>query len=241
VKEGGQIPVETIAIVNENTDYGTSVAELVSQAADAAGFKVAAQIPYNANTTDVSAQVLQLKEKDPDVVLFVSYTSDAILYMKTMQNLEYLPPMVIGDDSGFSDPSFLESVADIAQGAINRSAWSAGEPDSVSYRLNEMFKEKTGHDIDDTTGRAMQGFFVLADAINRAGSTDAEAIRQALAATDLGPSQLMMGFDGVKFDEKGQNVLATTLLIQLKGDEYVAVWPADKAVAPLELPFQGRK
>jgi branched-chain amino acid transport system substrate-binding protein len=241
VKEGGQIPVETIAIVNENTDYGTSVAELVSQAAAESGFKVAAQIPYNANTTDVSAQVLQLKEEDPDVVVFVSYTSDAILYMKTMQNLEYLPPMVIGDDAGFSDPSFLESVADIAQGAINRSAWSAGEPGSVTYKLNEMFKEKTGRDLDDTTGRAMQGFFVLADAINRAGSTDAEAIRQALAATDLGPSQLMMGFEGVKFDEKGQNVLATTLLIQLKGDEYVAVWPEDKAVAPLELPFQGRK
>jgi branched-chain amino acid transport system substrate-binding protein len=51
----------------------------------------------------------------------------------------------------------------------------------------------------------------------------------------------MMGFDGVKFDERGQNVLATTLLIQLKGDEYVAVWPEDKEVAPLELPFQGRK
>src|ERR671919_1535926 len=205
VNEGGQISVETIAIVNENTDYGTSVADLISQAAADSGFEVATRIPYNANTTDVSAQVLQLKEENPDVVIFVSYTSDAILYMKTMQNLEYLPQMVIGDDSGFSDPSFLESVADIAQGAINRSAWSEGAEGSVTYKLNEMFKERTGRDIDDTTGRAMQGFFVLADAINRAGSTDAEAIRQALAATDLGPSQLMMGFEGVKFDEKGQN------------------------------------
>jgi branched-chain amino acid transport system substrate-binding protein len=241
VKEGGQIPVETIAIVNENTDYGTSVATLISQAAAESGFEVATQIPYNANTTDVSAQVLQLKEAGPDVVIFVSYTSDAILYMKTMQELEYMPPMVIGDDSGFSDPSFLQSVADIAQGAINRSAWSEGAEGSVTYQLNEMFKEKTGRDIDDTTGRAMQGFFVMADAINRAGSTDPEAIRQALAATDLEPAQLMMGFEGVRFDDKGQNVLATTLLIQLEGDAYVAVWPEDKAVAPLELPFQGAK
>lgn len=241
VNEGGQISVETIAVVNENTDYGTSVAELISQAAKESGFEVALQIPYNANTTDVSAQVLQLKEEAPDVVIFVSYTSDAILYMKTMQNLEYLPPMVIGDDSGFSDPSFLESVADIAQGVINRSAWSTGEPGSATQKLNEMFKERAGRDIDDTTGRAMQGFLVMVDAINRAGSTEPEAIRQALAQTDLDPSQLMMGFEGVKFDEKGQNVLATTLLIQLKGDEYVAAWPEDKAVAPLELPFQGWK
>ena len=128
VKDGGQIPVETIAVVNENTDYGTSVATLISEAAAESGFEVAIQIPYNANTTDVSAQVLQLKEADPDVVIFVSYTSDAILYMKTMQELQYMPRMVIGDDSGFSDPSFLESVGDIAQGAINRSAWRNSSP-----------------------------------------------------------------------------------------------------------------
>ena len=44
--------------------------------------------------------MLQLKEKKPDVVIFISYTADSILYMKTMKNLDYLPPMVLGDDSG---------------------------------------------------------------------------------------------------------------------------------------------
>ena len=54
--------------------------------------------------------MLQLKEKNPDVVIFISYTADSILYMKTMKNLDYMPPMVIGDDSGFSDPSFVPAV-----------------------------------------------------------------------------------------------------------------------------------
>ena len=89
---------------------------------------VAIRIPYSASSTDVSAQVLQLKEKQPDVVIFISYTSDSILYMKTMKNLDYKPPMVIGDDTGFSDPSFIPAVADIAQGAMNRSAWDIGKP-----------------------------------------------------------------------------------------------------------------
>ena len=241
MKQKGLNPVGSIAIVNENTDYGTSIAKLVREAAKAAGFTIGLEIPYNANTTDVSAQVLQLKEAKPDVVLFVSYTSDAILYMKTMRDLGYRPPMVIGDDSGFSDPSFAQSVGDIAQGSINRSAWDVGKPGSTTYKLNQMFKAKTGRDLDDTTGRGMQGFFVLADAINRAGSTDPEKIRAALVATDLKPNQLLMGYQGVKFDAKGQNTLATTLLIQLQGDHYVAVWPDDKAVAKLQLPFEGWK
>ena len=45
----------------------------------------------------MQSQVLQLKDKKPDVVIFVSYTSDAILYVKTMQALDYRPPVLIGD------------------------------------------------------------------------------------------------------------------------------------------------
>src|SRR5215475_7353969 len=66
--------VETIAVVNENTDYGTSVAGTVIEQAKAKGFNVIAQIPYNANATDVTAQVLQLKDKRADAVIFISYT-----------------------------------------------------------------------------------------------------------------------------------------------------------------------
>lgn len=233
--------IKSIAVVNENTDYGTSVAEAVEAAAKKNNVPVAIRVPYSANSTDVSAQVLQLKEKQPDVVIFISYTSDAILYMKTMKNLDYKPPMVIGDDSGFSDPSFIPAVADIAQGVMNRSSWDIGKPGSTTYKINEMYKAKTGRDLDDTSARNMQGFFALAEALNRAGSTDPEKIRAALVATDLKPEQLMMGYDGVKFDATGQNVLAATYLIQLKDKAYQAVWPDKAATAKLDWPMVGWK
>jgi branched-chain amino acid transport system substrate-binding protein len=234
-------PIASIAVVNENTDYGTSVADSIEAAAKANNLPVAIRIPYSASSTDVTAQVVQLKEKNPDVVIFISYTSDAILYFKTMKNLDYLPPMVVGDDTGFSDPSFIPAVADIAQGAMNRSAWDIGQPGSTTFKINEMYKAKTGRDLDDTSARNMQSFFALANAINRAGSTEPEKIREALARTDLKPEQLMMGYDGVKFDETGQNVLASTYLIQLKGKQYQLVWPDKAAAAKLEWPMKGWK
>ncbi|HUK09757.1 MAG TPA: ABC transporter substrate-binding protein [Stellaceae bacterium] len=230
--------VETVAVVNENTDYGTSVGGTVVEQAKKHGFNVVAQIPYNANSTDVSAQVLQLKDKNPDCVIFISYTADAILYMKTLKNLNYLPPMIIGDDAGFADPSFLPAVADITQGVMNRSAWAVGKPGSVTARIAELFKAKTGRELDDTSARNMQAMLVLADAINRAGSTEPDKIMAALRATDLKPDQLMMGYKGVKFDETGQNILAATYLIQLQGKDYVSVWPAERAVAPVQWPMK---
>ena len=240
MKKAGR-KVDSIAIVNENTDYGTSVAGTIAESAKKAGFTVAVQTPYNANSSDVSAQVLQLKEKNPDAVIFISYTADSILYMKTMKNLDYLPPMIIGDDSGFSDPAFIPSVGDISQGVMNRSAWDIGKPGSNSYKINEMYKAKTGHDLDDTSGRDMQAFFTLADAINRAGSTDPAKIQKALQETDLKPEQLMMGYRGVKFDQTGQNTEAATYLIQLQGKDYKAVWPEKSATTPLTWPMKGWK
>src|ERR1051326_3835710 len=185
-------PTKNLAVVYENTDYGTSIIDTMRKVIKERGFELMADIPYNANTTDVSSQVLQLKDKKPDAVIFVSYTADTILYMRTLKQLDYRPPVVIGDDSGFSDPAFIKNVGTIAQSAINR-----------------------------------------------AGSAKSDAIRDALKATDLKPDQLMMGYKGVKFDETGQNVLAATYLIQLQGDQYVAVWPAQSATAKLQIPYKG--
>jgi branched-chain amino acid transport system substrate-binding protein len=196
-------------------------------------------ISYSANSTDVSPQVLQLRDKKPDVVIFICSTADAILYMKTMKTLDYKPPVEIADDSGFSDPEFVTSVGNLAQGVVNRSAWSIGPPGSPTAIINDLYKAKSWQDVDDTSGRIMQGFFILADAINRAGSTDPVAIQKALITTDINPGQLMLGYNGVKFDETGQNTLASSYLIQLQGKEYVAVWPAENAAAKLALPYKG--
>jgi branched-chain amino acid transport system substrate-binding protein len=238
LKKAGR-KIDTIAIVNENTDYGSSVAASINEAAKRASINVAAQIPYSANSTDVSGQVLQLKQLQPDAVIFVSYTADTILYFKTLKNLDYLPPIIIGDDAGFSDPAFIPNVGDIAQGAVNRSAWDVGASGSNTYKVNAMFKAKYGRDLDDTSARWMQGFLVLADAINRAGSTEPAKIQEALRATDLKPEQLMIGYRGVKFDDTGQNTLSATYLIQLQGKEYKSVWPEGRATAKFAWPMTG--
>jgi branched-chain amino acid transport system substrate-binding protein len=231
---------DSIALVHDNTEYGTSVATVVTSMFKESGQNVALDIAYGVNATDVQSQVLQLKEKKPDVVIMISYTSDAILFAKTMQALDYKPQMIIADDAGYSDPSFIKSVGKISVGVFNRSSWSVGAPGSATALINEMYKKKSGDEMDDTAARQMQGFLVLCDAIDRAGSTDPAKIQAALKATDLKPDQLMIGYKGVKFDDKGQNTLASGILIQLQdGENYVAVWPKTNAVKPPEVPYKG--
>jgi len=208
LKQAGH-PVSSIAIVYENTDYGTSVAASVREAAREASLPISVDISYSANTTDLASQVLQLRDKNPDAIIFASYTSDIIRYMKALKSFDYRPPVIIGDDGGFSDPAFVANVGNIAQGVLDRSAWEKGKPGSVTARINDI------------------------------GSTKPDAIQQALRQTDLKPEQLMMGYRGVKFDSTGQNALAATYLIQLQGASYVVVWPEKSATAKLIYPFKG--
>jgi branched-chain amino acid transport system substrate-binding protein len=231
--------VDNIAVVNENTDYGSSVGDAVVAAAAAAGMPVAIRIPYVANGTDVSAQVIQLKQKNPSVVIFISYASDAILFMRTMKSLNYLPSMVIGDSAGFSDPGFLPAVGDISQGLMNRSAWTLGPAGSLSAGVNAIYKAKTGRDMSDVSGRVMQAWFVLADAINRAGSAAPAKIQQALAETNMPPSAMLVGYRGVRFDQTGQNVESATYLTQLQGRDYVTTWPVAPGTARQIWPMKG--
>jgi branched-chain amino acid transport system substrate-binding protein len=240
MKAGGQ-KVDNVALVHENTEYGTSVANVITGLFKENGLPIAQDIAYSANTTDVQSQVLQLKDKKPDVVIMISYTSDAILYAKTFQALDYKPPMMIADNAGFSDPSTIKTVGKQIQGIFNRSSFAIGAAGSPTFLINEIYKKKSGgDDLDDTAARQMQGFFVLVEAIDRAGSTEPAKIQAALKATDLKPDQLIMGYKGVKFDDKGQNVLAAGLVIQLQnGENYVPVWPKQLAKTAPVFPYKG--
>ena len=237
-KAAGQ-KVGSIAIVNENTEYGNSVASVIREVFAKEGHNVTQVIPYSANTTDVQPQVLQLKEKNPDVVIFISYTSDAILYAKTMKDLNFKPAIMIADNAGFNDPSFVSTSGALVEGLVNRSSFAPGKAGSLSALVNDLYKKKTNVDLDDASARAMQGMLILADAINRAGSTEAAKIQAALRATDLKANQVVTGYNGVKFDEKGQNILASSLITQMQGGKYVPVWPKDKAAGELKLPYKG--
>ena len=141
-KAAGQQGRDSIAIVNENTEYGNSVASVIRECSPRTASTSPQVIPYSANTTDVQPQVLQMKEKNPDVVIFISYTSDAILYAKTMKDLNWKPSIMIADNAGFNDPSFVNTSGALVEGLINRSSFAVGKPGSVSAIVNEHVQEE---------------------------------------------------------------------------------------------------
>ena len=239
-KKAGQ-KIETIALFHEDTIFGTDSANAQLKLATARGYKVVADIKYKANSPSLTSEVQQIKSADPDVVLPSSYTTDAILMVKTMAELGYKPRNMIAQAAGFSEKSVFDTVGDKLNGLISRASFSvdaAATRKSVEV-VNGMFKAKANKDLNDNTARQLMGLLVLADAIDRAKATDGQKIRDALAATDIPGDRTIMPWARVKFDETGQNQDATPVLIQYVGGKFVTIYPSSVAIAKPVWPMNG--
>ena len=110
--------------------------------------------------------------------------------------------------------------------------------EEVVGKVNELFKKNSGgRDLSDVPARAFTGFIALADAINRAGSTDPEKIRKALTETNIPGSQLIVPYRGIKFGADGQNELTRGILMQAQGGKYCTVYPFEFAACELKYPM----
>jgi branched-chain amino acid transport system substrate-binding protein len=232
LKKKGQ-KIETLSLFHEDTIFGTDSANAQLKLANDRGYKVVANIKYRANSPSLTAEVQQLKAADADVLMPSSYTTDSILLVKTMSELGYKPKSIVAQDAGFSEKALYEAVGDKLEGAISRGSFSldlAAKRSSVG-KINELYKARSGKDFNDLTSREFMGLLLLADAIDRAKSTDGEKIRAALAATDLPGERTIMPWKRIKFDENGQNNDADPVLLQWTGGRFVTIFPAQAAIA----------
>jgi branched-chain amino acid transport system substrate-binding protein len=232
--------IETLALFHEDTIFGTDSGNAQIKLAGERGYKIVADIKYRSNSPSLSAEVQQLKAANADVLMPSSYTTDGILLVKTMAELGYKPNAIVAQDAGFSEKALYDAVGDKLEGVISRGTFSldlAAKRPMVG-KVNAMFKEKSGKDFNDLTSRQFMGLIVMAEAINRAKSTEGEKIRDALVATDIAGEQTIMPWKRIKFDDMGQNNDADPVLLQYIGGKFVTISPPQAAVAEATWPMK---
>jgi branched-chain amino acid transport system substrate-binding protein len=224
--------VQSVVLFHEDTIFGTDSSNAQKQMAEAAGIKVVADIRYRGNSPSLSAEVQQIKAADADVIMPSSYTSDAILLMRGLHDVGYTPRAIMAQSAGFAEQALIDAVGPLVEGVMSRSAFAldAAKARPAIPAVNALYRARNNKDLNDNTGREITALMVLADAINRAGSTDPEKLRAALVATDIPGDQTIMPWKGVKFDATGQNIAATPVIQQIKDGKYHTIYPFDVAV-----------
>jgi branched-chain amino acid transport system substrate-binding protein len=234
--------IETLSLFHEDTIFGTDSANAQTKLANERGYKIVSDIKYRANSPSLTAEVQQLKAADADVLMPSSYTTDAILLVKTMAELGYKPKNIMAQDAGFSEKALYDAVGDKLEGVISRGSFSLdlAEKRPMVGLINQMYKAKSGKDFNDYTSRQFMGLILMAEAINRAKSTDGDKIREAMVATDMPGDVTIMPWKRVKYDEMGQNNDADPVLLQYLGGKFVTIAPEDVAVSEAIWPMPSK-
>ena len=227
LREKKKADIKNIAVLCEDTQWGQDAAEVIRRKASEFGMKVVLDIAYPHEATNVEAEVVRLKGAKPDVIFMSSYDSDAILFQKTFKKYDVRIP-IVGNDTGHKDTIFSTSLGADADFVMTRDLWSESMLKTVplARQIDELLKVRGNKEgMGESQGRVFIGFLTLMDAINRAGSTDPEAIRQALANTNISGNYLSLPWEGVKFDQTGQNIYGKPMMTQWQGGKLKAVWP----------------
>ncbi len=240
LKQDGEAPPGELLIVYENRLWGVSVFMEERRQAAKHGFNIIADIPYDARQDRFDDELTILESSPRGVILQASYAKDAVLFMKGYKERRIDPVAILAMNGGFISPYFLKSLGRDGEYVLSREVWAPdlGKRKPLVKAVNDLFKERFGRDMTGHSSRAFTGLMVLADALNRAGSSDAEKVRAALRGTDIPGDRLIMPWDGVRFDpESGQNILGGGIIVQVHNGVYRTVWPLALASKPVVWPM----
>ena len=128
--------IKKIAIFTDRAAIGQELIRCVELFKDEFGFDLVATVDYSSNATDLSAQVLALKQADPDAILCDSYIGDATLFVQTLTAQNYIPKMIVAKANGFTDPAFITNLGAAANGVASVVEFN---PDLIKLRATLWF------------------------------------------------------------------------------------------------------
>jgi branched-chain amino acid transport system substrate-binding protein len=218
-----------VAIFAEKTDWGAELDGLWQQEAKARNYEIVADEQYTPGATDYSAPILKAKSANADMLLALPSPPDGMAMAKQLKELDFMPKLAyfIRAPDGLV---WGQNLGNDGNWFVLAPGW---HPDVKFPGVSQLVQEhqtKFGKPAEVLVGPAYSAVQILFDAVNRAGKADRDALRDALAATDMttvsGP---------VKFNPDG-TAQVVTVMDQWLGGKQVLIWPKDQATQSIDYP-----
>lgn len=239
-----------IAIVHEDSAFGSDNAQYSAEELKAQGLNVIDVLSYNAaSTSDFTPLILKLKSEHPDILLAAAYPNDAVLFQQQSKAQNFVTKAVIGLSAGYDIGAFGKALGAAADGIfttdstfnINDRGLSP-KARSLTAEFIRRFSAKAGHPPASTASIAFSCTYAfLHYLLPKAPSMDRDQLLKAAMALDVPLGELPLGF-GIKFTGNGgdrphSNLRALTVLTQWRdgGTRQLAVAPDRFATASAEM------
>jgi branched-chain amino acid transport system substrate-binding protein len=230
---------QTVAILYENTNFGSSQSKVFQETCDRLKLKVVMNEGYQSGGVDFKPLLVKVKQANPDLVYMISYLMDASLLMNQSMELKVTPKLFVGGGAGFTLPEFAQNAGKAANMVYSATLWYQTLPYPGAKEYYEEFVNKYKMDTEYHGAEAYSSAFVVADALKRAKDLKPDDVRESLTKTDM-----MTVFGPVKFVSyekmSNQNKLPTYLVQWIDG-KLELVWPKETSAKPYFYPIDWEK
>ena len=129
---------KSVAILYENTNFGSSQSKEFQTACDRLGIKVAMSEGYQSGGVDFKPLLIKVKQANPDVIYMISYLMDASLLMRQSMELRVNPKIFVGGGAGFTLPEFVQNAGKASELVFSASLWY---PDAALCRCEGVLRK----------------------------------------------------------------------------------------------------
>lgn len=198
--------------------------------------QIVERIQYPLGIHDLSAEVARIKAAKPDILFPISRPGDSIILTRELYKQRVELMGIYGPGSpGYYEPSVIKDLGRLIDYVMVNVPWI--NPTSPVYQqANAAFQKAYNKYLDTNSAYAYTGLLVIADILERAGSTDPEKILAATRRTNFTNHPVVGG--PIRFNDKGDNTGALTALIQVQPDH--DLFKRVKIVAPKEFAQSGQ-
>jgi branched-chain amino acid transport system substrate-binding protein len=210
VEEVGDVDKVAILNYSDNSAY-VGARDIWMETAEGLGIEVAHQ-EFPTTTQDFGPIVSNVLKARPDVIFLGAAPATIGPLIKQIRNGGIDAPFV--GDAGMFDPQVYEVSGGESVGSYSNTGYLATE-NASNEEFIATYQEEFGREPSSTAAYAYDLTDILLDAIERAGSTDRQAIRDALASTSDFP-----GLTGeISFGEEGGDAQRTSISLVRLADE----------------------
>jgi len=192
---GEMLGKKRVVVITLQNDFGKSLAAgFKSKAADY-GIKIVNEYQYSIKDRQFGSIVAKVKADKPDAIYASGYYFTAGPLVSQLRAAGVTVP-IIGQE-GYDSQKFIEIAGASAEGIIITTSLDRDSDVPETKNFISAFEKKAGFKADMVAASAHTAILVAADALKRSGSTDPEAIRKAIAATNLKVSTGTISFNSL--------------------------------------------
>ncbi len=215
--------LKTVAVVNEDTLFSKAAASGAVELAKKRGMQVIFQEAYPKGNTDFSALLTKVKSLNPDVIAAATYFDDAVALTRQMRELD-VNPKAYGVTVGGDLPEFYDTLKTNADFIYGATQWEHVLPYPGNTEFFEAYRKEFGHEPSYHSAAGYAGCLIYTEAVKRAGSLDADRVREQLFKLEMRTI-----FGEYKVDQDGFQVAHKMVTFQWQEGKKVVVWPDELA------------